>query len=341
MAGTWVNGAPADVLGGETLGTTYWEDGAPATLLVAQGVTTLTVDVFDAATVVESLTHTLPTLQQLPVSVSESVGVSEATAYYTTPTLITVAETVSVVDVPGYATAPPMEIGVFDTLTVAENLRRSGPITVRVSDAIPVRESLFRKVRIPEKLTRTELLTVREFVKAQLNIGGGLWVRVHETITVTHNHFYMGYQSQVGTPSTATLGGGPDGTVTVTAATTGSSPLTVTVVTASSPNQPLSVAQVGNVITVTLATDATGAADPTQNTAAQVAAAINAALNTVSASASGAGSTPVPPSGGAVPLTGGTTVGSTSQPNYNVLGAGPNPAIPAAGPGTDYWIDGV
>jgi len=90
----------------------------------------------------------------------------------------------------------------------------------------------------------------------------------------------------------ATIGGGTDGTVTVTDDVVGDSSKTIEVVTAPGAAASLAAAIVADAITVTLGTAAAGVPDPTKNTATLVAAAVDA-LAGVTALASGTGADPL------------------------------------------------
>ena len=107
----------------------------------------------------------------------------------------------------------------------------------------------------------------------------------------------MPYPGAWPTPTTAsaTLGGGADGVVTITAADPGADAnrFTVAVEAGVGDDQPLTAALAGSDLTVTLGTTGTGGADPAKNAAALVAAAIDA-LPEFAAAASGTGATAVP-----------------------------------------------
>jgi hypothetical protein len=91
----------------------------------------------------------------------------------------------------------------------------------------------------------------------------------------------------------ATIGGGTDGTVTVTDDVVGDSSKTIEVVTAPGVSAAMTAAIVADAITVTLGTTAVaGVPDATKNTATLVAAAV-AALAGVTAVASGTGASPL------------------------------------------------
>jgi len=98
----------------------------------------------------------------------------------------------------------------------------------------------------------------------------------------------------------AKIGGGADGTVTVTDDVVGDSAKTIEVVVAPGVSASMAAAITGDDITVTLGTDVTGAPDPAKNTATLVAAAVEA-LAGVTAVASGTGADPItgssPPKG--------------------------------------------
>lgn len=94
--------------------------------------------------------------------------------------------------------------------------------------------------------------------------------------------------------ATASIGSGANGTVTITydlKGTEGNS-FEAAVVVATGNNKDMSAALVNGVVTVTLGTDASGDADATKNTAALIAAAINA-LDGFSAVSSGTGATAI------------------------------------------------
>ena len=104
----------------------------------------------------------------------------------------------------------------------------------------------------------------------------------------------------------ADVGAGQDGTVTVTAETSGAAgnDLTVEVVAGVGVDQPLAASIAGTAITVTLGTDGAGDPDAAKNTATLVAAAVDD-LTGVSAVASGTGADPLTAAEGPTSFTGG------------------------------------
>jgi uncharacterized phiE125 gp8 family phage protein len=130
--------------------------------------------------------------------------------------------------------------------------------------------------------------------------------------------------------ATSAIGSGSNGTVTLTAATAGvaGNALTIEVEIAAGNNDPLAVAQAGDDITVTLGTDAMGAADPAKNTAALVAAALGG-LTSVTAAASGTGATALSSAEGPHTFTGGyaTLTSLTLGTDYDLVLSGSVPRI--------------
>lgn len=115
--------------------------------------------------------------------------------------------------------------------------------------------------------------------------------------------------------ATADIGGGTDGTVTITVDTAGAggNDYTVEVELGSGLSQPLAAAINGTAITVTLATDGSGDPDDAANTATLIAAAIDA-LTGVSAAASGTGGDPIDTAEGPTSFTGGISSYSLTGP---------------------------
>lgn len=108
------------------------------------------------------------------------------------------------------------------------------------------------------------------------------------------------------TSATNTIGSGTNGTVTTTVTATGTAgnAFTMEVNFGVGNNQPLGAALVGTAITVTLATDGSGNPNAAANTAALVAAAIDA-LASVTSVASGTGATAISAESGPTNFTGG------------------------------------
>ena len=92
--------------------------------------------------------------------------------------------------------------------------------------------------------------------------------------------------------ASTTIGSGDNGIVTVIALNDISTTKKIKAVVATDVSAKLNVAYTSNIITITLGTDATGAADDTKNTATLIAKAIDE-LDGFSAIASGTGATPI------------------------------------------------
>jgi hypothetical protein len=189
MAGVWADGAPFGTLGSEDPGTDdFWSDGAPEGGLPELGDSdTLSVIAADAATVTES------------------------GGAHPTPMMATVFETVAVT--PVFEPEPLDGRRVRDLVTVTEFRRIGRNLGKRPTQAVTVTENVWVVFRVAERLTKREPILVRESVRLQAYINGGLGVRVSETITVAENPMYLGYAPVAGGPGNpdyTTLNVGPN-----------------------------------------------------------------------------------------------------------------------------------
>lgn len=127
-----------------------------------------------------------------------------------------------------------------------------------------------------------------------------------DLISLIRHGKYFVQATHEATDATASIGSGANGTVTLTAATAGADGNDFTIeVTAPAGTSSLTATQVGDAITVDLSVSS-GVPVAAENTATLVAAAINAATDDVTASASGTGADSLSSAEGPTSFTGGT-----------------------------------
>lgn len=147
----------------------------------------------------------------LAVRVFETIGVTEATATALPEYLrVSVSEAITTLD--DAVTLLGLGVYVYETIGVVEGRRLLfNPLVVRAVESIGVADRPLRRVPGPTLKSATDFIRVRENVKAQLLVNGGLWARVHESIAVLENAFYIGHiPTGDGSGDPGSVGVGPD-----------------------------------------------------------------------------------------------------------------------------------
>lgn len=174
MAGVWDSGAPFGTLGSEdTGGDDFWSDGGPEGGLPDVGGAT-----------------------QLDVVALEALTVTDVRKVAVTPMRVTVSDAVGSSD--GVEPEPLDGRYVRDAITVVDRVRAGGILRRAVSETISVVEFKDWTGKTAFRFSRREATFVTDVVKAQLYIGGGLWVRVSESVSVAESPFYIGFPPEAG-----------------------------------------------------------------------------------------------------------------------------------------------
>jgi len=154
----------------------------------------LFVSVFDTISVADAA-H--PVVTPLNILVFDTVSSTDVSHVAVTPLVVVVADSISVAEFKQVVQS--ISVAVHDSITVATALRIITSLNVHVYEVITVASPQPLRV-VPGKkaLSRADVILVRDSVKAQMYIGGGLGVRVYDAITVQENPFFLGYHPGTG-----------------------------------------------------------------------------------------------------------------------------------------------
>lgn len=278
---------------------------------VVPGSSPLSIDVSDAVTVSETvITSPMQRAVHDDITVTE-FRLATNNGQWEAVDAVVVADAVT-------ATLQTVRIhtAVHEAITVTES-RTALLVALRLSvnkfETIDASEAALRVFKAPMKRTIPDFIRVRDAVTVQTRIGGGIWVRVHETITVRESPLFSGHAS-ASTSGTATG---------VTTDGTGYSPGVTTVNLAATGTGSINV---GDVITFV------GSGQQYVVTEGDTDVSNGGTISFTPGLVVAIPATPtgivLVPSSPSVPDPGGVVIGTS-------------PGVPATGPGSDYWIDGV
>jgi hypothetical protein len=167
----------------------------------------------ETRTVSESVTLERTNLRISP-AVSDALAVSEATQLSLNPLVVRSADAVSVQDVPRMVVNPlPLQraetitatdvakvvipglvVRKAETLTAVDDLEAQliSPIYLTLFEALTVSEHAIRRVFPTLSASVRDFIAVRDVAQVQRLIGGGIYLQVHDSITVRESRLYAG-----------------------------------------------------------------------------------------------------------------------------------------------------